>query len=81
VALYLHSLVRLHGVVLNEGQGQHYFSRHGPLSYDTLKMEAPRPSKMLVSYHNTEHHYNAKDFNFNIHYCEKFKCRIDINKV
>jgi hypothetical protein len=33
------------------------------MKYDhfTLKMEAARSSKMLVSYHNTKWHHNAKD--------------------
>jgi hypothetical protein len=35
----------------------------------TLKMEAARSSKMLVSYHNTKQHDNPDDpdFNWNFH--------------
>jgi hypothetical protein len=46
--------------------GYQYFG--GPLaaSIFTLKMEAARFSKVLISYHNTTWYHNPENFNLNV---------------
>jgi hypothetical protein len=42
----------------------------------TLKMEAARPYKMLLSHCNTTQHHNPEDLDFNLLHCENLKSYI-----
>jgi hypothetical protein len=44
-------------------------------AFFTLKMEAARSSKTLVSYHNTTQHHNPEELILNVYCSENFKSR------
>jgi hypothetical protein len=43
--------------------GYQFFREH---AVSTLKIEAERPSEMLVTYHNTTRHHNPEDLNYSL---------------